>query len=159
MIRIPLGGNGFHSPIAAYEVSGVTATGDASSGHLRITVVMDPRYTALCSFVTMAIQQATSADADVNMLLAGNAGFVPTQGLTGPVTAVASLVTSAEVRQTWTPTPVILPGGNQANAHTRVDVLNVDGDVLNLSALFYIFDIRARELTPMGPLLWARGAT
>ncbi len=159
VIRIPLGGNGYHAPIAAYEVSGFAVTGDASSGSLQAQINMDPRYTALCSFVTMSIQQGTSADADVSFLMSGSAGFVPTQADQGPVTAVASLVDAGEIRKTWTPTPVIMPGGNNANAHVRVNVLNVDGDVLGLSALFYIFNIRARELTPMGPLLWARGAT
>jgi len=159
VIRIPLGGNGFHAPIAAYEVSGFAITGDGSGGSLQGQINTDPRFTTLLSFVTMSIQQGTSADADVSFLLSGNAGFVPTQAESGPVVAVASLVDAGEIRKTWTPTPVILPGGNGANAHVRCNVLNVTGDVLGLSALFYIFDIRARELTPMGPLLWARGAT
>jgi len=52
---------------------------------------------------------------------------------------------------------VILPGSE--NTALTVFAANVDGDEYFLDAFIFLFDIRARELTPMGPLLWARGST
>ena len=159
MAYIPLGGNGFHSPIAGFELTGAQLSGDATGGVAQIKCRMDPRYTAIAAYVTIAIIQGTAADADVSLSLAGNPGFVPTQSDSGPVVKVAAAVDAGTIRKTWNPTPIILPGSLKADAHVSASFLNVDGDEYFMSALFYIFDIRARELTPMGPLLWSRGAT
>lgn len=157
-MRIPLGGDGITSPIAAWEISGFSVTGDASGGAASLRVNLDPRNTALVAFVTNTIVQVSSADADINTALLGNAGSVPTQALSGPVSAISATVSTGTIRQTWRPEPYVMPGGNGAGAHIRTLFLNVTNDVYFMSALIYIFNIRARELMPMSYLLAGRGS-
>jgi len=76
----------------------------------------------------------------------------------GDVSAVAAALGDPTVAKTWNPTPTILGGGAIIPTIT-VRGKNVDSDVYLCSMLIYLFDIAVRERTPMGPLLWARGAT
>ena len=155
---IPLGGDGFSAPFAAYELSGHGVTGDASSGSASLIVKMDPRFTSLVSFASVGMVQPTATDRDIAMLLAG-AG---TQALQVAQVAVDALVDAATIRKSWVPVPVILPGGITSGSlvpQLTVKMLNVDTASYTLTTMIYVFNIRARELTPMGPLLWARGAS
>jgi len=54
--------------------------------------------------------------------------------------------------------PIILPGGPEVPT-IRARALNVNGDFVFLEAQIFLFNIRVRELTPMGPLVFARGST
>lgn len=156
MTYVPLGGDGLVAPFAAYTMKTMLVTGDASAGSASLNINMDPRFCSLVSYATIAIQQGTSADADVDLFVRGNtSGSVVFRNL---VTAVASLVTASEIGLTWQPPPVMIPGGGEG-ASLEANFKNVDGDVFIIDALIYLFNIRVRELTPMGPLLWARGST
>ncbi len=102
--------------------------------------------------------QGTPADADFRFTvssLAGNA--VPLLTHAGVVTAIdASFV--VEINELWNVPPVILPGAQEPGI-ASCRWVNVDSDAYLMHAFIYLFDIRVRELTPMGPLLWARGST
>lgn len=121
----------------------------------------DPRYCHLLQYAHYNIQQGTSADADFRITLGGarQAGF----GLSGTATAIDADINANTVSVNWNPTPIIMPGGIISASQSPISLvaraLNVDGDVYLLDAYFYLFDIRVRELTPMGTLLFARGAT
>lgn len=157
---LPLGGDGFSAPFAAYNVINAQVSGDASAGRASITCNMDSRYCALVAYASVAIEQGTSADADVKVFLAGES--FAEQTFQAPVESISATIASRTVTKTWNPTPFVLPGARLQDAtQPRLDfrALNVDGDEFFLSALIYLFNVRVRELTPMGPLLWARGAT
>ncbi len=153
---VPLGGDGFTAPKFAYAVKDFRLTGDASGTFIQHDVFMDERWCALVSYVSFTIAQGTSADADFRMSI-GSLRSAELQD-SGVVIAIASLVDSIEVSHTWNPPALILPGAGDA-ARIRLQTLNVLNDVVALSALVYLFDVRVRETTPMGPLLWARGST
>ncbi len=157
---VPLGGNGFNAPLAAYSVVSHAVTGDAGGGFAQLEVVMDDRFTSLIAYATLQNAQVASADADMRMVIAGSTGQnnVPLQVLTQPVVAISATVNANTLGLTWNPTPIVMPGGQRVG-RLLAQMLNVLSDVYRLSMLVYIFDIRVRELTPMGPLLWSRGAT
>lgn len=154
---IPLGGNGYDAPIAAYQIAGFQVIGDATGTSATLAVTMDPRYTSLVSYVTFSIAQATSADADFRATIARGTTF-PTISASGAIEAVSSNVSSQEVTRTWEPAPAVLPGTTVLVPTLQVQFVNVDTDIYTMSSMIYIFNIRARETTPMGPLLWARGS-
>ncbi len=153
--RVPMGGDGFYAPQAAYSIKTMSVTGDVSGGAASLRIEMDERFCALVGFAAVQIAQGTAADADVRWLINGNtiASVVSTPTLN----SVASTVTSFEVGSTFVPPPILIPGGPEAAA-LSVFLVNVDADVFYLDAYIYLFNLRARELTPMGPLLWARGS-
>ncbi len=154
---IPLGGDGYSAPIAAYSVAGFQTAGDASAGLLQQAIVCDARYCSLVSWVTGSIQQATPADADFRFNLSSLSNrSVPLMTHAGATVAIAAAFT-VEINELWVPSPVVLPGGTDIGT-IALNRVNVDGDVYNAHAMIYLFDIRVRELTPMGPLLWARGS-
>lgn len=157
---IPLGGDGFTAPIAAYNIVGFSVTGAVGGGSMTLTATMDDRFVSLISYVSIGDAQVSSADADVSIFLsAGNLGMPP-QALAENVTAIAADASQGggTIRRTWSPQPVLLAGGRRAGVLT-FKMVNVDADVYTLSALIYLFNLRVRETTPMGPLLWSRGAT
>lgn len=155
---IPLGGNGYSAPHAAYSVVGMTVTGDAGGGSAGLDVTMDDRYCSLITYITFNIAQGTSADADFRLTMSSIAGRIPLVAEAGLQLAVVSDVSSQEVSHTWNPTPVILPGGGQVcRANGRW--VNTLADVYSFHLMAYLFAIDVREKTAMGPLLWARGAT
>lgn len=157
---VPLGGDGFSAPHSAYALQNHAVDGAAGGGANALTVKMDPRFCALVSFVTVQIEQTSSADADVRIVVTSQTGGVQIPQLTfsDQVTAISKTVNQASIGVTWNPPALILPGAGQAG-QIVVQTLNVDDDLAKLSCLIYNFDIRVRELTAMGPLLWARGST
>ncbi len=156
---VPLGGDGYTAPFAAYSIVDMEVAGDASAGHVRMAVEMDPRFASLVAFFVHEIQQGTPATADVRLSVAGPQ--VPSQTMQDNVDDISSTVADSNISLQFAPTPYILPGGHKAGSVPRIfsRSLNVDGDTYRLSALIYLFNIRVREVTPMGPLLWARGST
>ncbi len=161
MQYVPLGGDGITAPFAAYSVQQLQVTGDASGGSAACIVLTDVRYCHLLQYVHFNIQQGTAADADFRIVLGGlrQAGL----GFQGTQTSTSATINANTVGINWEPTPVIMPGGNVPAGQSAIGLsakaLNVDGDVYLCDAYFYLFDIRVRELTPMGELLWARGST
>lgn len=155
LTRLNLGGDGFRAPIAAYSLEAMTLTGDVSGGSLRFLINMDARFCTLMAYSAFAIAQGSKSNADFRYILGGDT--VPGQQLTGTTTAINLTVHGTNNGFTWYPKPFVLPGGGQ-NSNLQLDVLNVDDDVVAMNGIFYLFDIRVRELTPMGPLLWAAGA-
>lgn len=153
---IPLGGDGFTAPKFAYMLRNASVVGDAGGGTIRIDLLMDPRFSSLISYVTGEVQQASTADIEFLFKVAGDR--VPAQIFQGD--ALSNALSSSEIGITWRPAPVILPGGTMASPpEVSWRVANVLADVLRLTALIFCFDIRVRELLPMGPLLFARGDT
>ncbi len=131
-------------------------TGDASGGALVIRITMDPRFTTLVGYASFLNIQVSSADADFHLHIGSALNRTPDQSDSGVVTAISATIDTKTITKTWFPAPILLAGGRVA-PFIELRMLNVTSDVVNLSLLAYVFDIRARELTPMGPLLWARG--
>jgi hypothetical protein len=157
---VPLGGDGLTAPQGAYAVVNFELTGASGGGASTLIVQMDPRYCSLVAFASFRILQTTSADADFRLTVGSQTGGrqIPQLLESGPVVAISSVVSNSEINKTLKLQPLILPGAGNVG-QLRLDTLNVENDVTMLSALIYLFDIRVRELTPMGPLLFARGAT
>lgn len=151
---IPLGGDGFSAPKFAYTVLTAELTGDSSGGTMSMRIEMDPRWSAVVGYVTGQIVQQTPADAEHLFTITGDR--VPTLLHQGDITN--TVLSTSEIGFTWRPEPLVLPGGTTAVPPAlQVRFLNVDGDLVRMSALIFCYDIRVRELTPMGPILWARG--
>ncbi len=157
---VPLGGDGFTSPFAAYTVNNMNDTGDATGGSAVLKVTMDPRFCALIQYVTWNIGQATPAAAEFRLRIVSSLNAVPLLVSQGTAANISLNVSSGnEVGETWTPTPIILPGSGGVAPFLEARFANVDTDVYKLFMNIFLFNIRVRELTPMGPLLWARGST
>lgn len=155
---IPLGGDGFSAPRAAYSISGATVAGDVSGGTAGVLCSMDNRYCSLVSYCTGRINQATPADAELAMTIRElTSGRVPVLSDSGTVEAMAATTTSDAIARTWLPPPIICPGADPVSI-LSVLATNNDGDVFVMDAVIYLFDIRVREVTPMGPILWSRGS-
>lgn len=157
MNYVPLGGDGINAPHAAYTVVGHKISGDVSGGDARLSVVMDPRFVSLVSWFHWSIDQGTAADADVSLILSASQGKVPLQSSAGPVVKTSATIQSSTIQKTWSPNPILLPGGDGPAPTLSGRALNVDGDDYFMSCFIYVFNIRVRELSPMGGLLWARG--
>ena len=158
---VPLGGNGYTAPFAAYQVRSHSVTGAVGGGNALLQIEMDPRFCSLISYMTGQINQGTAADADFRFNVGGLK--VPSQVRSGLSVATVSGVSSTTIAEQWDLTPIVLPGGNPPPGATPPRLnqlfLNVDGDVYFQDALIYLFNIDVRELFPMGPLLFARGST
>lgn len=154
-----MGGDGLSAPKGAYALQGFALTGDVSGGNISHTVTMDNRFCSLITYVTLSNVQVASADADFRFTMAGSGGNqVPLVSHSGLSTAISATVSTVTINELWRPPPVLLPGGPDVGFFA-VRVLNVDDDVVSLSMMIYLFDIDVRTKTPMGPLLWARGAS
>lgn len=156
--RIPLGGDGFYAPDAAYAVIGHTIEGSADGGSMSLTVIMDPRFCALISYMTLQVNQVSSADLDVRFNISDANLRVPRLLEQDLVTATAATIAATTVGKTWNPPAMVLPGGSGLS-NCSVTLPNTLNDDMFLDVLIYLFNIRVRETTPMGPLLWARGST
>ncbi len=151
---VPLGGDGLTAPFAAYNVKAMSDTGDATGGAANLTVRMDPKFCSLISYCKGGVNQTSSADADFRFRI--TADKHATAALSGVMTAISATVNGNTVQRTWFPPGILLPGGDK-NALLGMSFLNVDTDLYQLDLLVYLFNIRVRELTPMGPLMFARG--
>jgi len=154
---VPLGGDGYTAPFGAYSLLGHRVTGASGGGSMVLRANMDPRYTSLISYVTGIDSQVASADADVRLLVTADDSRVPPAIDQGLVAGTDAVMSTNTIVRTWNPPALILPGGN-AISNVRFEMVNVENDVYVMHALVYLFNIRVRELTPMGPLLWSRGS-
>jgi len=156
---VPLGGDGFVAPHSMYTISDHAVTGDGTGGAATLDITLDDRHCSLVGFVQMRVAQATPAAADMRLLVFSlDDNFSPAQIFQQSVDNVAATVNSSTVAFTWAPVPFLFGGGPGVGT-IRSNMTNVDTDVYRLSAIVYQFDIRVRETTAMGPLLWARGST
>lgn len=160
MTLVPLGGDGFTAPHSAYAIQNHRVDGASGGGAAVLTVIMDDRYCSLVQFVTIRNDQVASADADLRLIITAKSGGtqIPQQTLSGPISAISATVNPSTIGVTWNPTPILLPGGSNAG-QLVASMLNVENDEYRLSTMIYLFDISVRERTPMGQLLWSRGAT
>jgi len=132
--------------------------GDATGTTTTMVATMDPRFCSLISYVTFEVEQITKADKSVSISIQDSAMRTPPQFESEIIVATTAAIGPPEVAKTWIPVPIVLGGGSVVPT-IEVRCTNVDLDKHFLSVLVYIFDIRVREMTPMGPLLWARGST
>lgn len=153
---LPLGGDGFQAPFAAYQVRGLGAVSDAGGGFTQIRCVMDERYCSLVSTVMIRNIQTTPANADVRLRL--SALRMAGVDLSELKVAQDIALGTSTITRTWEPPPIVLPGSGSTDTFVELRMENILADQLFLDALIYLFDIRVRELTPMGPLLFARGS-
>lgn len=156
--RIPLGGDGFTAPTAAYHVNGFQVNGDATGGGNFLDMTLDNRFCSLVAYVTLQLDQVTPADVGYRMSITDISGRTPPIVLQKTGDSTSSNIAAVNIAETLSPVPIILGGGPGVGL-ISIAVRNVDLDQFSMGALIYLFDIRVRELTPMGPLLWSRGAT
>jgi len=156
--RVPLGGDGFEAPAFAYALTRMNVTGNVSGGAWTITAVMDPRFCSLIAYATIEQEQTTPAAANVRYRISDQLNRTPPQVLMEALIVMGTSTGLPNSASSWSPVPLILPGGAPA-PQIIASGGNLDGDEYFLSILVYGFDIRVRELTPVGPLLWSRGAT
>lgn len=157
---VPLGGDGYSAPKAMFTVNSLTAVSDASGGLTSIQLLMDQNYSSLVAFMSMTVLQALAADVQVQMRVRTPGTFpdrVAIQFDRGVVSEMSD-VSTTQIARTWSPQPIIL-GGSGSGSQIDVTIENIDTDILTLSAAIYLFDNTVRTRAPMGPLLWARGAT
>lgn len=158
---VPLGGDGYTAPFAAYNVQAWQLTGDASGGRVEFILQPDPRFCSLFVFMTTNIEQVAAAAALFRNTLGGLRQAA--QGELGSQATVSADISDVTIEHQWSPIPVIMPGGNTPSSQSpivfRSQWKNVDLDEHQFNAMVYLFNINVREKTPMGPLLWARGAT
>lgn len=148
---VPLGGDGYTAPHAAYEIRNFQITGDDQLGKAQLTLDMDQRFCCLVSYAVGQIAQGTAADADFRFSLGGSLEQ-------GVITKTAATLSTVTIGRTWRPPPVLQEGGSNA-PQLRMVYENVDADVYFLTSLIYLFNIRAREVGPLGYLLWSQGAS
>lgn len=151
--RIALGGNGFSAPAAMYAVRNFAVTGDATSGEHTLQVTMDPTYCSMVGYATMQLSAAVLPD--VHWQLSGPA--VPMVGMNLQIAGIGAAVAGSPVIHTWLPPAMINPGNQDEVPTLELSVLNVDTVILNLNAVVFLFDIRARESALYAMLIAARG--
>jgi len=152
---VPLGGDGFVAPKFAYAIRDFALTGDASGTFIQHTILMNENWCSLVAYVTFNVSQVVTADADYIIDIgSGHSAQMRDQGVQ---VSVSNTLSTVEIGHTWMPPPVILPGAGDSS-RIRVQLLNNLNDIVRVSAFVYLFDIRVRETTPIGPLLWARGS-
>ncbi len=117
---------------------------------------MDVKFCSLVSFIRLQNKQVSALDADFRIRITSDRMASPSDA--GVMTAISATVSTNTVTRLWLPPAIILPGGG-ANSSVAATMLNVDSDDYTVDMLVYLFNIRVRELTAMGPLLWARGTT
>lgn len=151
---VPLGGDGYSSPFAAYSIIDWSQTGDSGGGAMQFKIHADPRYSAVLSYMDIRIAQVSSADADVYWNFWGQKGH--NVHLTTTLTATAAVVNANTIAGYIQPPALLYPGGAGGwNFYTFLK--NVENDVYYLNCLIYLFDIESRHQIPIEYLLRARG--
>ncbi len=147
-----LGGNGFSAPKFMYQLKNFSQTGDAGGGSNTLSVVMDPDYCSLIVYATAQVEPAGSLH-DVKWKITGDR--LPVMVATPRVKDISSAFPE-QISNTWIPPPFVLPGGDDLST-LSVAVLNILAEVLSINCVVYLFDIRARETTPMHQLIASVG--
>lgn len=142
---LPLGGNGFTSPLAAYLLNGVAIAGDASGGSAQITVNMDDRYANLVSVIQQTVS-VVAADVEMRFTLqhGEHAGNMSLSAHSAPNNFNS---VDQAARSSWSPPPFF--GADALVSRCA----NTNGDTYALSGVVYLFNKRAAEITPLSVLL------
>lgn len=150
---VPLGGDGLHDPFAMYLVRSFAITGDVSGGSQKLSIVFDDRF---CSMVAYAsFLKATAIDpAGFRWTLVGDR--VPLQAKQLERALTPSTVAGATITDTWLP-PAFINAGAGAVPTLAISTTNEDGVALQMNAAIYLFNIDARQKTPMPRLVASRG--
>jgi len=160
--RTPLGGDGYRAPFAAYNIDNFTLVGDGTGGSpgISFTANMDERFCTLVAYLNLSVSQTAAIDLGLRFRVDTSQASSPIAPQTQSVDAQSIPLTSnpASINEIFQPVPVILPGDG-AGSLVQLTTGNIDTDIYRFSGLFYLFNIDVRQVMPMGPLLWARGAT
>lgn len=154
---IALGGNGFTAPKGMYTVSNFVSTGDASGGAHQLNIVMDPTYTSMVGYASMNSNPVAAIV--LRWTLVGPVGgSTPLQVRNLLSFFSSSTINAATVNDLWVDMPaLILPGGDDQVPTLSITVVNADGINVQLHAVIFIYDIRAREDARYGQLVASRG--
>ncbi len=150
---IPLGGDGFTSPKAAYSLRSIGIAG-VSTGLAAIAVTMDPRFCSLVCWMLGGIDDSSpGASAQVKLTVESDTTAVASATLQPRVSTIGS----QDFQAIFQPPAVILPGGSDGSI-IRAQFNDDVAATFFIDAFILLFDIRARELVPYETLLAARGA-
>lgn len=149
---IPLGGNGFQAPHSVVAVRARLAH-DASAGNAEIAVRFDPRYTQVLSYAQAELEDGTGSAEDYRLELQCTAlESLAVSGAVGGVSVSGKAVTHAVL---WSPPAIMCAVDQSSSAYPRLrfTVNNTNTFTSRLTCRIFNFDIRAREVMPLGILL------
>jgi len=150
--RFALGGDGTRSPSGVYVIRNVAVTGDgADSGSVSVQMGLDPDYCSMIGYATMSITQATPATEQIRWQFVG--ARVATMYQLRTVLTFAH--GAPHIVDDWLPPAIIIPGEFPGTLSFFAD--NVGTDLNLFNANIFLYDIRAREITPYDLLVAARG--
>ena len=138
-----------------YTLRNFAITGDATGGEHTLSVIMDPNYCSMLGYASMQID-LSAANRGLHWQFASSA--VPAQFENITLARLASGIQGAQIAHTWMPPSMINPGGVDQVPTLICSVVNTDTEILNLQAVIFLFDIRARESALYSHLIAARGA-
>lgn len=136
----PLGGDGFTSPQAAYQLDQIEVSGDASGGNAEIHIHMDQHYQSLVSQIYAYAETATSAREVKFQVIAGTfSANVVSPGIYG--------AQDDNSRAAWMPPPIF------DCDRIKLRWPNVLGINYQVSGMIYLFNRSASHRTPLSVLL------
>jgi hypothetical protein len=139
-----------------YTIRNFATSGDATGDDHTLSVVMDPNYCSMVGYAAMQIG-TSAANRSIHWQLAGPA--VPAQFLNATLNRIDGVIDGSQIAHTWMPPTFVCPGGASEVPTLVISALNIDTEVLNMNAVIFLFDIRARESALYAHLIAARGAT
>lgn len=152
----PLGGNGYTSPHAMYQLKNFLVTGDSGGGTASLEVVMDDRFCCMIAYASMIFGGASTNPATVNWTWGGGlAGISPQFIQQRQVTLSNTSVGAPRIADTFD-SPAFVHGSD-SNLALTVTTVNEDADTVQLFLSVYLFNINAREKVPIELLVAARG--
>ncbi len=113
---------------------------------------LDKRFCSLVPYVAMEYDAAATVDMEYWVRIGELA--IETGKITGIDAALFTLTNGATIFEPHY--PVVLPGGDHPTRdpeYVHVKFKNVDNVTYKVSLICYLFDIRVRELTPMGQII------
>lgn len=152
----PLGGNGMSSPKGMYQLRNFAVTGDVSGGSIKLQVVMDDRFCCMVAYATMLYAGTGTDPMPIRWLFGGSIGGIsPDQVRQVAADVVPTTVGGDRVQDMWVPPAFV--HGSDPNLTLEISTINEDGDVLQLHASIFVFDINARQRVPFELLVASRG--
>lgn len=157
LVFTPLGGDGFASPRAMYQLSNFAITGDVSGGSISLDVVMDSRYCTMIAYATMLYSGTGTDPLPILWRLqeAGVGGRSPLRLRQVSADVITADTGGARVNDMWVP-PAFVDGASSGLTLT-ISTDNQDAGILQMFASIFIFDINARQRVPFELLVRARG--
>lgn len=150
-----LGGDGFTSPKGMYTITNFLITGDGTAGSKRLEIIMDPDYCSMVGYASMT--EPSTALMDLRWTLVGApGGAVPLQVRVQRVVNISTSV-GVQISDMWLPPATINPGTADQVPTLAIQIANVDLLVMQMHAVIFTYDIRAREDARYAALVAARG--